>query len=281
METAAVRHVGGNKKSPPTCEEPKGILKHLDDWLLTRLTIPRHLTKDGRPAYNTLIIGRVGTGKTQMVKRAIPRLEVDNYAIVILDIEREYTEFHACSVVLPLDLVNTETLGLLLNTEAAYLDLLSEYLHVPGKLLEEYVEDRGIAGQQLTYFQRALKKVEHLTNQGEDLIEAINKHQTLRIKLDPDYAPQQIIILTRQLTEQHKLIDPAYAGVIVILEENERLAQIDKQHQIPSAIFAGRKRGIYYIVIGHTPIQQLQQSDWGRATVEQFDNIITLTGGCM
>ena len=97
---------------------------------------------------------------------------------------------------------------------------------------------------------------------------------------DKDYGPEQIIILTKQLTEQHFLIDPEYTGVIVILEENERLASIDKQNQIPHAIFAGRKRGIYYVVIGHTPIPELKQTEWGRVTVDQFDNILPLEGGC-
>jgi hypothetical protein len=236
-------------------------VRHLDDWFATRLSIPHHLTKDGSKAYNTLIIGRVGTGKTQMVKKSIPRLEADNYCVVILDLEREYTDYPDTRIQLPPELINSETLGLLLNTEAAYLDLLAEYLHAHEEL-QKFVEDRGIAGQQLTYFLRGLRKIEHLASQGEDLIESMNKHQTLRIELDPDYGAQQIITLTK------------------LLEENERLATIDCQHQIPHAIFAGRKRGIYYVVVGHTPIIQLQQTDWGRATVEQFDNIITLEGGC-
>ena len=258
----------------------QAAVQHLDDWLATRLSIPHHFTMDGSKAYNTLIIGRVGTGKTQMVKRTIPRLEADNYSIVILDIENEYSDYPRTGIRLPPELINSETLGLILNTEAAYLDLLAEYLLTPNGDLSEFVEDRGIAGQQLTYFLRALHKIEHLASQGEDLIKSINEHQTLRIDLDPNYGAQQIIMLTKHLTENYWQVNEEYTGIIVILEENERLATIDRQHQMPHAIFAGRKRGIYYVVVGHTPIKQLQNTDWGRATVEQFDNILTLEGGC-
>ncbi|MDG6221571.1 MAG: hypothetical protein QCI38_09030, partial [Candidatus Thermoplasmatota archaeon] len=168
-------------------------------------------------------------------------------------------------------LVNADTLSAMLGTDAAYLDLVAEFLHAPGNL-GDFVESRGIAGQQLTHFQRAVKKVQHLATMGEDLIEAINKDQVVRIRLDPDYAPQQMIILTRYLTDSHHMINPCYEGVVVVLEENERLAAMDKTRQIPHAVFAGRKRGIYYVVVGHTPLEQLKAGEWGAALADQFDN---------
>ena len=244
---------------------------------------PSHFNPANFPVRNMVISGVVGTNKTRFVKKNIYSA-AQRYNILILDIHEEYNKYPKSEPKVSPRFISVEFLQKILDTKAAYLIDLKRYLvgdevyykrHHKRYDMNTFIKECDLSKAQEQYFKHSYRKVSDLLGHGSDIVDSVNNSGLVRIVINRDYLKEQLYLTLKQLINtSHRLNE---RGTIVIMEELEKLAEIDQSSIIEELIMAGRKHGIFLVLITHQTFQQMKVR-FGPA-FGQFDVFSYFTGG--
>lgn len=237
----------------------------LPRWYEKEARTPNSFSPVGLPTRNTIISGMVGSYKTRFIVESISHALLTNH-VLVLDVHTEYPGAPRFPKLSP-SLVSVDFLQHLLHSSAAYLPDLVDCL-AAGEHPAIFLQSSNLSTAQQSYFMHSWKRIQNLLGTGEDVIELLNREKYVRIIFDPDYSTEQLYLVLRQLIHDSSNLTN---GLVVIAEELEKLHDIDQSRIIEEFIMAGRKNGMYLVMVTHMPRLLLMQT-FGTAFL-QFDSL--------